>query len=117
MGVGPPFTGEAVKVILVLAVTAPFGLELMDTDAVTFGLTVTGTGGDTALQPEALVTVTEKPPLFPTTIDWVVAPVLHRYEAPEDAVSVTLPPWQNTVGPLGVIAAVNMGGCVIFTLA
>ena len=34
----------------------------------------------------------------------VVAPVDQRYELAGDEVSVTLPPAQNVVGPLGVIA-------------
>ncbi len=36
---------------------------------------------------------------------WVVAPLDHRYDAPFEAVSVTLPPAQNVVGPPAVIAA------------
>ena len=39
----------------------------------------------------------------------VVAPVDQRYETPPDAVSVTLPPAQNVVAPLGVIVAVGSG--------
>ena len=39
----------------------------------------------------------------------VVAPVDQRYELPEFAVSVTLPPGQNVVGPPGVIVAVAAG--------
>jgi hypothetical protein len=40
-----------------------------------------------------------------TLIDWVVAPLDHRYDVPEEAVSVTLPPWQKVVGPLAVMVA------------
>ena len=36
-------------------------------------------------------------------IDCVVAPVDQRYDAPLDAVSVTLPPAQNVVGPPAVM--------------
>ena len=36
----------------------------------------------------------------------VVAAVLHEYVPPPDAVSVTLPPVQNVVEPVGVIVAV-----------
>ena len=39
----------------------------------------------------------------------VVAPVDQRYDTPPDAVSVTLPPAQNVVAPLGVIVAVGSG--------
>jgi len=42
-----------------------------------------------------------------TAIDGVVAPFDHRYVKPEGAVSVTLPPAQNVVGPLGVIVGVE----------
>ena len=41
-------------------------------------------------------------------IDRVVAPFDQRDDAPLDAVSVTLQPWQNVVGPLGVIVAVGL---------
>ncbi len=45
-----------------------------------------------------------------TLIDCVVAPFDQRYdEPPPDAVSVTLPPLQNVVGPLGVIVALGAG--------
>ena len=40
-------------------------------------------------------------------IDGVTAPLDHRYELPLLAASVTLPPWQNVVAPLGVIVAVG----------
>ena len=42
-------------------------------------------------------------------IDCVVAPFDQRYDAPLDAVSVTLPPAQNVVGPPAVIVAVGIG--------
>jgi hypothetical protein len=41
-------------------------------------------------------------------IDAVVAPVDQRYEVPLDAVSVTLPPVQNVVGPPAVMLAVGI---------
>ena len=41
-------------------------------------------------------------------IDCVVSPVDHKYELPADAVSVTLLPLQNVVGPLGVIVAAGV---------
>ncbi len=50
--------GVAVKVMLVVAVTGPLGLELMDTEAVTLGATLTDTGAAIEVQPDALVTVT-----------------------------------------------------------
>ena len=47
-------------------------------DTVGFGLTVTATGEDVALQPAALMTVTLKLPDAETTIDCVVAPFDHE---------------------------------------
>ena len=41
-------------------------------------------------------------------MDCVVAPFDHRYELPAFAVSVTLPPAQNVVGPPAVIVAVGV---------
>jgi hypothetical protein len=38
----------------------------------------------------------------------VVAPVDQRYDTPLDAVSVTLPPAQNVVGPPAVMVAVGL---------
>lgn len=48
-------------------------------------------------------------PLVVPVIDGVVAPVDHKYVEPGDAVSVTLPPAQNVVGPPGVIVAAGEG--------
>jgi hypothetical protein len=44
-------------------------------------------------------------PVVLATIDCVVAPVDQRYDAALDAVSVTLPPAQNVVGPDAVMLA------------
>jgi hypothetical protein len=44
-------------------------------------------------------------PLALTAIDCVVAPVDQRYDDALDAVSVTLPPAQNVVGPPAVMFA------------
>jgi hypothetical protein len=46
------------------------------------------------------------------TIDCVVAPVDQRYDAPLDAVKVTLPPAQNVVGPEAVMLA-TAGGLTV----
>ena len=43
-----------------------------------------------------------------TVIDEVVAPFDQRYDAPVEAVSVTLPPSQNVVGPADVIVATGL---------
>ena len=43
-----------------------------------------------------------------TVIDCEVAPFDHKYEDAAEAVSVTLPPSQNVVGPLAVIVAVGL---------
>jgi hypothetical protein len=45
-------------------------------------------------------------PLVLGAIDCVVAPVDQRYDAPLEAVRVTLPPVQNVVGPPAVIVGV-----------
>lgn len=47
--------------------------------------------------------------MLPTEIDWVVAPVFHRYDVAPDDVSVTELPGQNVVGPDAVIEAAT--GC------
>jgi hypothetical protein len=43
-----------------------------------------------------------------TVIDGVVAPFDQRYDAPLEAVSVTLPPAQKVVGPPAVIVAAGL---------
>jgi hypothetical protein len=73
------------------------------------GLTVTEVADDVAEQPFASVTVTLYEPDALTAIDCVVAPVLHKYDEAEDAVSVTEPPTQNVVGPPAVIDGVGSG--------
>jgi hypothetical protein len=52
-----------------------------------------------------------------TVIVCVVAPVDQLYEAALFAVSVTDPPVQNDVGPLGVIVAVGAGVTVTLCVA
>src|SRR5437660_1086295 len=73
--------------------------------AVGLAFTVTAAGAHVALQPAAFVTVTLYAPLALTVMACVVAPLDQRYDAPLDAVSVTLPPAQNVVGPPAVIVA------------
>lgn len=68
-------------------------------------LTVTEVGADVALH-DPLFTVTEYEPVALTVIDFVVAPVDHKYDVPVLAVNVTLPPGQNVVGPPAVMVAV-----------
>ncbi len=48
-------------------------------------------------------------------IDCVVAPFDHEYADPSLAVSVTLPPEQNVVGPVAVIVATGCGFTAIVT--
>lgn len=50
-------------------------------------------------QPAALVTVTAYVPAAETLMTAVVSPVLHRYEAPPEAVSGALAPGQKLVAP------------------
>jgi hypothetical protein len=47
-------------------------------------------------------------PLALAVIDCVVAPFDQRYEAPLEAVNVTLPPAQNVVEPPAVMVAVGL---------
>ena len=78
------------------------------------GLTVTETGADGDEEhPPALVTVTSYDPAADTVIDCVVAPFDHKYEADAGAVSVTLPPEQNVVGPDGVMTGVGGTGLTV----
>jgi hypothetical protein len=77
--------------------------------AVGSGFTVTVCDAGVDVQPFALVVVTVYVPDALTVIAAVVAPVDQRYETPPEAVSVTLPPAQNVVAPLGVIVAVGNG--------
>jgi len=76
------------------------------TGVVGFALTVMLVGAEVALQPFAFVTVTQYSPALVSVIDWEVAPFDQRYEVDSGAVSVTEPPLQNVVGPLGVTTAV-----------
>jgi hypothetical protein len=76
------------------------------------GFTLTFTGAETAVQPP-LVMFTVYVPAVVTMIDCVVAPFDQRYDAAGSAVSVTLPPSQNVVGPLGVTFAVGVESMVI----
>src|SRR6185436_1559121 len=50
-------------------------------------------------------------------IDCVVAPFDQRYVNPAGAVNVTLPPWQNVVGPAAVIAGVAGFAFTVTTVA
>ena len=79
-------------------------------------LTVTVTGVDVDGQPAGDVTVTVNVPEAMTVIDGVVAPLLQRYDAPQEfALRVTLPPAQNEVGPAGVMTAAGNGLTVTVT--
>ena len=66
-----------------------------------------------AVQPIGLVTVTVYVPAVVGAIAAVVAAVLHAYVPPPDAVSVTLPPVQNVVEPVGVIVADAAGTAIL----
>jgi hypothetical protein len=84
-------------------VVAPLGVIV----AVGNGFTVTVCDVGVDVQPFAFVVVTVYVPDAITVIAAVVAPVDHRYDTPPLAVSVTLPPAQSVVAPLGVIVAVG----------
>jgi len=97
--------------VLAVSVTLPPGQNevgpLAVMVAVGLFVTVTTVGADVAEQ-LPLLTVTEYEPAVVTVIDFVVFPFDHRYELPVLAVSVTLPPGQNDVGPFAVIVAVGL---------
>ena len=82
-------------------------LAVMETVGV--GLTVTVTGAEVPLHPNAFVALTVYVPELFTKIDAVVAPVDQRYVPPPDAVSVTSPPIQKLSGPLAVIFGEGVG--------
>jgi hypothetical protein len=64
--------------------------------------------GDEVLEhPAAFVTVTVRAPAVVTTMDGVVAPVLHKYVDPALAVNVTFAPAHKLVFPPAVIVAVG----------
>lgn len=69
------------------------------------GPTCTFTGDVASTQPFANVSTTEYVPDADTVIDCVVAPLDHAYDCAGAAVSVTLLPAQNVVGPLASIDA------------
>jgi hypothetical protein len=50
-----------------------------------------------------------------TTILWVVAPLLQMLPEAALEVSVTLPPWQNVVGPFAVIVGIGKVQVTNFT--
>jgi hypothetical protein len=106
---------EAVSVTFPPAqnVVGPFAVI----SAVGSGLTVTVVAAEVALQPFAFVMVTLYEPPAVTLMDCVVAPLDQRYELAPEAVSVTLPPAQNVVAPLAVMAAVGSGFTVTVVAA
>src|SRR5437773_9644720 len=87
-------------------VVGPLGLIV----GVGLGLTVTTVPPPATVpeQPLASVTVTEYVPDTLTLMATVVAPGPHRYLEAADDVRVTEPPWQNVVGPPGVIVGVGL---------
>ncbi len=104
-----PFDQRYEEPLLAVRVTEPPAQNVVGppgvTVAVGFALTVTAVAALVALQPFAFVTVTLKLPPALTAIDCVAAPFDQRYEEPLLAVSITLPPAQNVVGPPAVIVA------------
>jgi hypothetical protein len=70
-------------------------------------VTVTTVAGEAVdVQPFAMVRKVMDP-LVVRVMLWVVAPVLHKLPVAVEDVSVTEPPEQNEVGPLGVIVGVG----------
>jgi hypothetical protein len=60
----------------------------------------------------SVITTVYEPEVL-TMIDWVTAPVFHKYELAVLAISVIEPPWQNVVGPPGVMDTAGKGLTVI----
>src|SRR5205085_2757446 len=106
---------DAVSVTLPPAqnVVAPLGVIV----AVGSGLTVTECDAGADVQPFPSVVVTVYVPEVETVIAAIVAPVDQRYDTPPEAVSVTLPPAQNVVAPLGVIVTECDAGVDVQTFA
>jgi hypothetical protein len=77
---------------------------------------LTVTGADVALH-EPFVTVTLNVPGDVTVIDCVVVPFDQRYDDAAFAVSVTLLPAQNVVGPLAVMLAIGVLSMVMVWLS
>ncbi|HEX6639779.1 MAG TPA: hypothetical protein VF215_01635, partial [Thermoanaerobaculia bacterium] len=75
--------------------------------------TVTVVAAEVALQPLALKASTVKVPFALTVIDCVVAPFDQSHDAALLAVSVTLPPLQNDVGPSALIVGVAGAGFTV----
>lgn len=73
-----------------------------------FGVTVTFTEAELE-QLLLFDTVTEYVPEVVAVMLCVVAPVDHKYVDPLLAVRITESPWQNVVGPSGVIVATGFG--------
>lgn len=72
-------------------------------------LTTTAVDGLTDEQPDDVYPVTENNPVALTIILWVIAPLLHRYDAkPPAAVNVTEPPVQKAVDPVVATDIVGM---------
>ena len=63
--------------------------------------------------PFASVTVTLNEPEVVTVIDCVTAPVDHKYDVANGAVSITEPPAQKVVGPPAVIVGVAGSGFTV----
>lgn len=85
-----------------MGLTIPDAFEEILMLGLTNCMAVVLTGVEVAEQPKELVTVTVKVPVVFTTMDEVVAPVLHRYPLTEpltEAVSATDDPWQKDVDP------------------
>ena len=103
-----------------MSVTLPPAQNVVEPEALTVGVgsgfTLTAVAEDVALQPFAFVTVTEYVPVVLTLMDCVVAPLDQVYcDMAAGAESMTLPPAQNVVGPLGVM--VVSGSALTFTVA
>jgi hypothetical protein len=79
------------------------------------GFTVTVTGAETADVQPAATSYTVNVPLVVTLIDDVVAPLLQLLPEAALEVSVTLPPEQMVVDPLGVMVGVGGMGFTVTT--
>jgi hypothetical protein len=82
-----------------------------------FTVTLIAAVGEGTTHPFGSSTETVYVPDAFTEIVCVLAPPVQLYPAPAFAESITLPPWQKVVDPLGVMFAVPNGNTVTLVIA
>lgn len=111
-----PVAAEDVKVTLPpwQNVVAP---EAEIVGVTVFGVTVTVIPAEVAEIHVPLLTETEYVPDSETVMNCVVAPFDQTFPVADDEISVTLPPWQKVVAPVGVIVGVAGSGFTVTVVA